>query len=245
MNYFTQRPWNAKIEVLMKQREEIIREVPLLARLSEADRRDLASSGRVRSYASGDVIFREGDRGDSLHIVIEGSVRIAVLSSAGAEAAVALLGPGEFVGDLALLDGLPRSASAIASQATKTLVVTRSAFLRWLTERPPAALALLETLSLRVRRTDEALADLAFVSLPQRLAKRLLSLASGNPEVLAADPQDGAVRLRITQADLASMLGVSRESVNKQLNLFSREGWIALSRGSITLIDPDALRRVV
>ena len=88
MKYFTQRPRKAKIGVVMKQREEIIREVPLLARLSEADRRDLASSGRVRSYASGDVLFHEGDRGDSLHIVIEGRVRIAVLSSTGAEAAV-------------------------------------------------------------------------------------------------------------------------------------------------------------
>lgn len=229
----------------MKRREEIIREVPLLARLSEADRRDLASSGRVRSYASGDVLFREGDRGDSLHIIIEGGVRVAVLSSAGVEAAVALLGPGEFVGDLALLDGLPRSASAIASQATKTLVVTRSAFTRWLAGRPEAALALLETLSLRVRRTDEALVDLAFVSLPQRLAKRLLSLAGDHPEVHVTDQQEGAVRLRITQSELASMLGVSRESVNKQLNLFSREGWVRLGRGSVTLIDTDALRTVV
>ncbi len=229
----------------MKQREEIIREVPLLARLSEADRRQLASSGRVRSYASGDVLFHEGDRGDSLHIVIEGSVRIAVLSSTGVEAAVALLGPGEFVGDLALLDGLPRSASAIASQATKTLVVTRSAFLRWLSDRPEAALAMLETLSLRVRRTDEALVDLAFVSLPQRLAKRLLSLAGDHPEVRDVDRQGGAVRLRITQGELASMLGVSRESVNKQLNILSREGWVTLSRGSVTLTNSDALHTVV
>jgi CRP-like cAMP-binding protein len=227
----------------MNQREDLVRDIPLLVRLSESDRGALASWGRVRSYPAGAIIFREGDPGDSLHIIIEGSVRIAVLSPAGEEAAVALLGPGECFGDLALLDGRPRSASAIASHATKTLVVTRNAFMRWLAERPKAALALLETLSLRMRRTDEALADLAFLDLPHRLAKRLLDLAIAHPEVRAKGHLSaGVVRLRITQSELASMLGVSRESVNRQLNLFAREGWIVLARGSVTLTDAEALR---
>ena len=222
----------------MKQRKELIRDVPLLARLPEAELRALASQGRARSYAAGVTIFHEGDPGDSLHIIIEGSVRVAVLSPSGAETTLAVLGPGEFVGDLALLDGRPRSASVVALQPTKTLVVTRNSFTRWLSERPQAALALLETLSLRVRRTDEALADFAFLDLPHRLAKRLLALANVQPE---GNPSD-RVRLRVTQAELASMLGVSRESVNKQLNIFAREGWIALGRGWVALTDPEALR---
>ena len=215
---------------------EALRDVPLLARLPTADLRALASRGRVRSYRAGTVIFREGDRGDSLYVVIEGSVRVAVLSARGVEATVALLGPGEFLGDLALLDGRPRSASAIAQQTTKTLVVRRDDFRRWLSERPKASFALLEALSLRVRRTDEALADMAFLGLPQRLAKRLLDLTSGR--------SPGAARMRITQSELASMLGVSRESVNKQLNEFARQGWIALGRGSVTVIERAALRNV-
>lgn len=209
-----------------------LRDVPLLARLSEADLRALASRGRARSYRAGAVLFREGDPGDALFVVVEGDVRVVVLSAAGGEATVALLGPGEFVGDLALLDGRPRSASAIAHRAAKTLVVTRDDFRRWLSERPKASFALLEALSLRVRRTDEALADLSFLGLPQRLAKRLLALTTG------------AERLRITQAELASMLGVSRESVNKQLNQFAREGWIVLRRGSVAVLDRDALADV-
>jgi CRP-like cAMP-binding protein len=171
-------------------------------------------------------------------MVIEGQVRIAVLSAVGEEVTVTYLGPGECVGDLALLDGRPRSASAIASQTTKTLVVTRSDFRRWLRERPQAAFALLETLSLRVRRTDEALADLALLDLPSRLAKRLLSLATTHQPSRAAAP----AKLRITQAEMASMLGVSRESVNKQLNAFAREGWVALGRGSVTIENAQALR---
>jgi len=222
---------------VVKQSEGLFRDIPLLARLAGADLRALASHGRVRRYPAEAVIFREGDRGDSLHIVMEGSVRVSVLSSKGEEATVALLGPGEFVGDLALLDGRPRSASAVASEPTRTLVVTRDDFRRWLAERPKAALVLLEALSLRVRRTDEVLADLTFLDLPRRLAKRLVALAADRP----ADGK-GGVKLRITQAGLASMLGVSRESVNKQLKDFERRRWVSLGRGSVTVLDDAALR---
>ena len=225
----------------MAANEEIIRDVPLLARLRAADLRALASRGKMRSYRAGATIFREGAPGDSLHIIVEGTVRVAVLSLSGEEATVAMLGPGEFVGDLALLDGRPRSASAIASQATKTLVVRRDDFRRWLADRPSAALALLEALSLRVRRTDEALADIAFLDLPRRLAKRLLALAR-DQQAMQTRKARTAPRLRITQSELASMLGVSRESVNKQLNVFARQGWIKLGRGSLALLDPEALR---
>lgn len=222
------------------RQEELIRDVPLLARLREADLRALASHGRVHSYASGAVMFQEGGPGDSLHIVVEGNVRIAVTSPSGVEAIVAMLGPGEFVGDLALLDGLPRSASAIASQATKTLVVTRTDFTQWLSDRPRAALALLEAISLRIRRTDEQLADLSFLDLPPRLAKRLLKLAAAQRQAEAKGVT--GLRVRITQSELASMLGVSRESVNKTLNRFAQQGWVSLGRGSVTVQDPDALR---
>ena len=229
----------------MSHHEELIRDVPLLARLPEAELRALASHGRMRTYRSGAVLFREGDHGDSLHIVVEGGVRVVVLSPAGDEATIALLGPGEFVGDLALLDGRVRSASAIASQPTRTLVVTRANFRRWLTQRPRAALALLETLSLRVRRTDEALADLTFLDVPHRLAKWLLDMAAAQLAVAPARGPTADVRLRVTQAELASMLGVSRESVNKQLNRFARKGWIVLRRGSVTLTDMEALQAFV
>lgn len=224
-----------------REHGDLIRDVPLLAKLAEEDLRALASHGKVRNHKASEVIVREGAPGDSLHVVIEGVVRVTVGSKSGGEAIVAMLGPGEFVGDLALLDGKPRSASAIASQKTKTLVVTRHDFTSWLNERPKAAFALLEALSLRVRRTDEQLADLAFLQLPQRLAKRLVQLATDH----AQGPRVAGTKLRITQAELASMLGVSRESVNKQLNRFVQDGWISLGRGSVTVRDPESLRQYV
>ncbi len=214
---------------------QMMREVPLLARLADDDLQALGSRGKLRKYSPGSVIFHEGEPGDALHVVYDGRVRISTLSGGGSEATLALVGKGDFFGEFALLDGGPRSASATAVASTTTFVVTRDDFVAWITERPRAALALLETLSLRLRRTDEAFADLSFLELPQRLAKKLVSLASDGH-----GRKPG--RIDITQSELASMLSVSRESVNKQLNQFQRDGWITLSRGAVTVTDLEALR---
>jgi CRP-like cAMP-binding protein len=198
-----------------------------------ADLQALASNGHVRRFAAGEIIFREGGPGDALHVVVDGRVRISVLSGLGSEATVATVETGDCVGELALLDGRRRSATAPIT-ATRTFVVTRSDFVTWLTERPAAALALLETLSLRLRRTDEALADLTFLDLPHRLAKQLLRMAP-------LDANGARPPIKVTQGEMASMLGMSRESVNKQLNTFAREGWIQISRATVRVIDGEAL----
>jgi CRP/FNR family cyclic AMP-dependent transcriptional regulator len=216
-------------------RTRLLHDLPLLARLPEADIAALAARGRTRDYPAGGAIFREGEPGDSLHVVISGLIRVSVGAGSGDEATVAHVGPGDCVGELALLDGRPRSATATAVEPTRTLVVDRRTFVAWLSERPAAALALLETISLRLRRTDEALADFCFLDLPHRLAKRLL-------ELHGVSNGSRSPRIRITQAALASMLVVSRESVNKQLNRFARDGWVTLGRGSITIRDAHALR---
>ncbi len=226
----------------MDRQSQLVADLPLLARLSPEDRRALASMGRLRTFGAGAVIFAQGDPGDSLHIVMDGSIRVTVLSPAGDEATLAKLGPGESCGELSLLDGQPRSASAVAAAGTTTLEINRQDFARWLAERPRAAVALLETVSLRVRQTDEALADLAFLDLPHRLAKRLLSLAGSAPPAARRPSAEAAVLLRVTQGELASMLGVSRESVNKELNGFAQRGWVVLGRGSVTVTRPAALQ---
>ena len=215
-----------------------IRDLPLLARLPDDDLKALASRGRVRRFNAGTTIFHEGDPGDAIYVVVDGRIRMSRLSGSGTEATLALIGAGDCTGELSLFDGKPRSATATAMQATRTFVVSREDFVNWIKERPGASLALLETLSLRIRRTNEIVTDLVFLDLPQRLAKHLLTLASAH--------SDGAnarrPRVQVTQGELASMLGVSRESVNKQLNQFSRDGWITLSRGAVTIDDSEALR---
>ena len=218
--------------------ERIVREVPLLARLSESDLAALAQRGGERDYPEGAIVFREGDVGDALHIVVAGRVRISILSSEGEEMALHYLEAGECFGELAILDGGLRTATASAAIATRTFVVTREAFIAWLSDRPEAALALLATLSLRLRRTDQTLADLNFLDLSHRLAKKLLQLSS------SAGTRDHGSAVWVTQSELGAMLGVSRESVNKTLNTFQRQGWISLSRGGVTINDPIALRTI-
>jgi CRP-like cAMP-binding protein len=220
--------------------EEYVGALPLLARLPQADRVALAHRARLRSFRAGTVIFGEGEPGDSLHVVVDGRVRIVAAGPNGEEATVAVVGPGDCFGEFSLLDGLPRSASALAPVATKTFMVTREDFVDWVTERPTAALAIMETLSLRLRKMDEALVDLVSLDLPHRLSKQLLGLAKIHD--LETVLNNGTLRLSVTQGELASMLGVSRESVNKTLNQFSQQGVVETARGAITITDMAALR---
>lgn len=225
--------------------EQLVRDLPLLARLPRDDRQALAGKARLRSYPSGTTIFREGEPGDSMHVIVEGRVSVSVSNGSGGEATIASVGPGDCVGELSLLDGRPRSAAAIAATTTKTMVVTRDSFVEWLSERPAAALALLETLSLRLRRTNEAMSDLIFLDLPHRLAKQILSLSDLQQRLKEGAPPSATVRIAVTQGEMAAMLGVSRESVNKQLNVFQRDGLITLARGAVIVTDDAGLRQYI
>lgn len=216
---------------------EQLRHVPLLARLPTDDVRSLANRGRLRRFKPGDAIVREGEPGDGLFVILEGAARIVVSSPTGDEATVAHLGPGECIGEFAVLDGLPRSATAIATAPSSAVSVSRDDFRAWLAERPTAAFALLEELSLRLRRANQGLADQLFLGLSQRLARRLVMLAATQ----GVPATSGGARIRITQAELASMLGVTRESVNKELQAFAARGWLRTSRGAVTVLDSNAL----
>ncbi len=216
---------------------EQLHRVPLLARLTSEDVRTLAARGRLRRFKDGDTIVREGEAGESLFVILEGNARIVVSSATGEEATVAHLGPGECIGEFAVLDGLPRSATAVATAPTSAICVTRDDFREWLTERPEAAFALLEEMSLRLRRANQGLADHLFLGLSQRLARRLVALAGTHGNQASGD----GIRVRITQAELASMLGVTRESVNKELQAFANRGWISTARGAVIIHDLEAL----
>src|SRR4051812_10695197 len=153
---------------MTQEHAQVFLELPLLAKLPPEDLRALANIARVQHFRAGSVIFRQGEPGDSLHAILEGRVRIAVILATGAETTMAMMGPGECFGELAILDGRPRSATAICVEPTRTLSVTRGDFVNWLSDKPRAALLLLETLSLRLRTTNESLIDLAFFDLPHR-----------------------------------------------------------------------------
>lgn len=226
----------------LSRHEAAILESPLLAKLPRTDLLALASRARLSTYAAKDVIFRQGDEGDSLLIIVEGLVRIVMVGPNGGEKTVALLSRGDCFGELAALDGRPRSASALAAAPTVLLVVARADLRSWLSGHPPAAFALLETLSLRFRRTNESLVEIAFSDLEHRLARQLLRLPLAVDGGATQEAQEQ--RVKITQAELASLLGVSRETINKQLRVFVRRGLIRVRRGSIALTRRQALRQL-
>jgi CRP-like cAMP-binding protein len=208
-----------------------LRRVPLLEALGREHLEEIARLGRRGEFGAGQIIFQQGDRGEALFIIASGLVRVFTLGDDGSEATIALLSEGESLGELALIDGGLRSASAMALEATSTVTITRDDFRDWLERTPAASLALLETLSARVRRTNQDLTDLVLLDLSERLARRLLALAD------AANGES----IRMTQAELGVRLGVTREAVNKQLRALERTGALTLGRGSITVRDVDAL----
>jgi CRP-like cAMP-binding protein len=223
------------------QSEQFIRELTMLERLDVSDVRALASRAMRRRYKAGTRVLNEGAPGDSLHIVVKGRLNVVKSTLTGGETTVATLGPGQCFGEQAVLDGFPRSASVVAAVATETLMLTRESFFEWMHERPPRAFAIMETLSLRLRSMDRKFADLVSLDITHRLAKQLLSLAAIHD--IEAVANNGTLLLKYTQAELAQMLGVTRETVNKQINQFKEDRWVTVTRGALTITDMAALKR--
>jgi CRP-like cAMP-binding protein len=150
------------------------------------------------------------------------------------------LGGGDFFGDISLLDGQPRSASASAVVETTILTLERADFIALITRRPAAAMAVLEAVARRLRETDEMASDLAFLDVAGRLAKKLLELGSTH----GVERGDGMlIDLPVTQEELANMIGVTRESVNRNLSDFRRRGLIKNQGRKIVIVDAKKLRK--
>ena len=218
----------------------VLAEVPLFAGLAEEERAALRWRMHPRHYGRGEVIFVRGDPGSHLYIVERGSVKIALSSVEGKEMILALLNRGDIFGEMTLLDDAPRSADAVAIDPCHVLLLEREDFITFLAERPRASLSLMAALSRRLRATDELVEDAAFFDIPARLASVLLRLAQTSGQ---AGPRGTTIGRRLTQGDLAGMIGARRESVNKWLRFYERQGLIVSDRGVITVLQPEALRR--
>jgi CRP-like cAMP-binding protein len=223
---------------------EVLQEVSLFAGLSNDDRAGLATRLRRRQYPRGETLFLRGDPGSFLYVIDQGCVKIAMSSPEGREVTLALLGPGDFFGELSLLDGGERSADATVIQDASVFLLAREDFLRFLECRPRVAFHVMEVLSRRLRQTDLLVHDAAFFDVPGRLANVMLRLASTPTPTPGQTAEDGlTIGRHITQVDLAEMIGSTRESVNKWLSFYQRQGLIRIDRGQITILDPIALQR--
>jgi CRP-like cAMP-binding protein len=216
----------------------ILRNHPIFGGLGPELLDRLSSYAIRQSVKRGTSIFTRGDPGTSLLAVCSGTVKISAPSLGGKGALFNLITEGAIFGEVALLDGLPRTADATAITDCELMVIERRDFAPLIHERPELAQKLIEVLCGRLRHTTQQLEDIMFLDLPGRLAKTLLHLAKGS--------KGGArgLRVALTQRDLSEMIGISRESTNKQLAVWQQQKWILLERGGIVILASDALAAI-
>jgi CRP-like cAMP-binding protein len=220
--------------------EDVLSQAPLFLALDKEAAAALRSTMVEVNLSRGDELFVEGDPGDRLYVIVEGKFKLGTTSGDGRESLLAVLGPGEMFGELSLFDPGPRTATATAITDSKVLGLGHEDLGPWLEGRPGVSKALLEALAQRLRRTNEALADLVFSDVPGRVAKALLELS----EKFGTRRDDGLyVSHDMTQEELAQLVGASRETVNKALAEFAQRGWVKLEPRAVLLVDTERLER--
>ena len=208
------------------------KQVSIFADLPEEDIRALTSVAKRRTFRTGEVIFHREDPGQVLYMIKEGKVKICIISPDGQELSLAVLGKGEYFGEFALLDGLPRSTDAVALEKVECYTLQRSDFQNAILKNPKIAILVLEALTKRLRNTDQMVEDLIFLDVYGRVAKKLLELADSHGGKVAHGIQ---INMRLTQQELASMVGASRESINKVQGYFTDKGYISVDKHRITI----------
>lgn len=216
-------------------------EHPLFSRMNAADRDQLLALGMERRFNDGQLIFQRGDPGVSMMLVLRGQVRISILSEQGKELVFSLIQPGECFGEIALLDGQPRSAAATAVGQCVLFTLARANFIPFLLCHPQAALGLLAVLCERLRTASMFIERLVFQNLPARLARLLLNLAEIHG---VSTPTGIRIAHRISQQEIGSLIAASRESVNKQLQIWRKEDLLTVEHGCFILLQPAALHRL-
>lgn len=213
---------------------------PLFAEMNETQLRQIMEDMMLRHFGTGEIIFREGDPGQVLYLVRSGQVRIFVNGLDGSETSVILCSrPGEIFGELAVVDGLPRSATAVSLGDTTLYTLSRDNFRRHMRQFPQLALNFMKELTVRVRYNTSQMSSMASLDVSQRLARKLMDLAQ---TCGVAEATGVRINMFLTQTDLASLVGATRESINKSLRDFRQREWIHMHRQQITILDPEALR---
>lgn len=198
---------------------------PVLRVLDEASRLRLIAAGSPVELVAGEMLFLTGDDGDVAFVVLSGELEIRTLSAMGREVRIGGLGPGALVGEMAVIDGDPRSADVTAQRRTRLWRLPRAAFVAALEANPKTALALLAELSRRLRATNNSLESSRLLDLGARLAG------------LLAEVQSDTATISMTQTEMARRLGYSREKVNRKLNAWARLGWIKIGPSGVRILD--------
>jgi CRP-like cAMP-binding protein len=210
----------------------------MLRHLSDAELETLAMRATITRCDRGDTLLRRGDPATGMMVILQGRVRISITSADGREVSLGMLGPGNVVGEMALLDGGERSADVIATEDCVLLLIARSDFLPLLEGSPSLCLKMLEVLCSRLRDVNRSMEEIATLSLPERLGRILLRLARTCGGTASDELR---LELRLSQKDLSTLVGASREKVNRQLRLWEQTGALMYERGYMHIRKPGVL----
>ena len=220
---------------------ELLAKTQLFEGLSASDLESLRPAIRTRNFERGLYLFREGDPGSHLHMVVQGHVKIGHFSQGGGEVVFAIAGPGEVFGELSLFDEQgERTADAQALEPTECLVIAKGPLLQFLTARPQLLLRIIASLTAYIKQKDATIGDVTFLDIPGRVATKLVQLADAKGR---QTPDGISIELNLNQQTLAAMVGATRENVNRALHRFSELGYIRMDRGAITVLNREQLVR--
>jgi CRP-like cAMP-binding protein len=222
-------------------REGILAGHFLLRHLRPEEIARLAASATLVHHAAHATIFQKGDPGDSMMAVVSGRVKICTYSADGRELVLNIIDRGGLFGELAVLDGQPRSNDVVALEDTNLLVLTRARLMPFLTANPEIATRLIAVLCQRLRQTSEQLEDALLRDAPSRLARGILRLAG---TFGAPDGRGVRLDIKLSQQQIGNLIGASRESINKHIVDWSRGGILDVKNGFITILDQEALREI-
>jgi CRP-like cAMP-binding protein len=220
--------------------QTILERTRLFRGLPAATIRQISAVSIRHSFCDGAIVFSQDDPGDALYGVVTGKIRISASSPSGREMFLNIMEPGDTFGEIALLDGRRRTATASATAQSELIIITRVHFLELLRREPELVSHVVQLLCERIRWTSGLAEESALLSVPERLARRLLSLGR-----LHGHETPHGVELSISQEEVARFLGLTRQVVNQHLQDWKMQGWLTLGRSKIVIVDEHALRDVV
>ena len=217
----------------------VLRKHPIFSDLEPEALDQLCRYAKYTTLKRGATIVSKGDPGNSLIAIISGTVKISVSSADGRSAILNLIGPGEIFGEVAILDGLARTADATANTNCEIYVIDRRDFIPFVRSQPALAMKFIELLCTRLRWTSDQVEEVILRDLPGRLASALLRLTEKHKLAPAGRT------IAITQQEISEMVGMSRESINKQLRVWAARKWVRLEHGAIVVLDAQSLQEIV
>jgi CRP/FNR family cyclic AMP-dependent transcriptional regulator len=216
----------------------VLRQHPYFCDLDSEAFEQLCRYAKHTTLKRGTGLFSKGDPGNSLIAVIRGTIKISISSPEGRSAILNLIGPGEIFGEIALLDGLARTADATANTDCEIFVIDRREFLPFVRSQPALAMKFIELLCARLRWTSDQVEQVILQDLPGRLASALIRLTERHKL------SEGGRSIAVTQQEISEMVGMTRESINKQLRAWAARNWVRLEHGAIVVLDAESLQQL-